>query len=134
MKFTTKRRVNFYDCDPAGIMFFGNAFFFIHSAYEEMISSWGLKNYWTSSEFFVPITKAESDFFSPVKPGSFIIIEVYVKQLKKRSFELQYVGFDEEGKKLFASRTVHVFIDRNFNKIPVPENIKIKLREYSESV
>ena len=32
--FTIKRKINFFDCDPAGIIFYSRIFEFCHSAYE----------------------------------------------------------------------------------------------------
>lgn len=134
MKFRTKRRVNFFDCDPAGIMFFGNAFRLIHSAYEEMISSFGIDDYWLSDNFLVPITRTSLEFQNPVKAGEIVIIEIEVKQLREHSFELEYLCGDEKGNKFFTSDTVHVFTDHNFGKIRIPGNIFDKLKEYSEYV
>jgi acyl-CoA thioester hydrolase/1,4-dihydroxy-2-naphthoyl-CoA hydrolase len=56
--FTIKRRINFYNCDPAGIMFYGNILFFCHSAYENLISSLKLPfDYWINDDFAVPIVQ-----------------------------------------------------------------------------
>lgn len=131
MKFRTKKRVNFFDCDPAGIMFFGNAFKLIHSAYEEMISAFEFNDYWTSEDFFVPIIKTSFEFLKPVRAGENVIIEVSLVQLREHSFELGYSGSDEKGNQFFTSKTVHVFTDHDFNKIGIPKNILNKFKEFS---
>ena len=56
--FTVKRKINFYDCDPAGILFYARLFEINHSVYEEMINSFKLKeSYWFNDKFVVPIIK-----------------------------------------------------------------------------
>jgi len=127
MSYKTKRRINFFDCDPAGIMFFGKAFELIHSAYEEMIASLGIKDYWTSRDYFVPITKAETDYTGVIKAGEEVEIEVKVSQLRKHSFELSYTCRGEKNEVLFTSKTVHVFTNREFNKIVIPPEVKNNL-------
>lgn len=133
MKFRTKKRINFFDCDPAGIMFFGKAFSLMHSAYEEMITSLGIKDYWNSDDFFVPITEASTKYNTPVKAGQDIIIDVWISQLRERSFELQYICRSENKVEFFSSRTVHIFTNRNFEKISIPNEIETKLKKYSET-
>ena len=110
---TIKRRINFHDCDPAGILFYGNIFFICHSAYEEMISSFDLNlNYWQNEEFVVPITSSKANFFTPLKTGDDLTIDVNVSELRKSSFELSYNCWNQSGELCIEVKTVHVFIDK----------------------
>jgi acyl-CoA thioesterase FadM len=130
MSYVTKRRINFFDCDPAGIMFYGNAFFLAHSAYEEMIESFGVPDYWNSEDYVVPITRAETNYLSPLSEGDEVEIEVTVNELKERSFQLRYTCRTKEGRNAFITTTVHVFTSREFEKIKIPEEIMVKLSEH----
>ena len=59
--FSIKKRINFYDCDPAGIFFFARVYELCHSAYEEMIQSFNLKeDYWTNDRLYCPDFKKRS--------------------------------------------------------------------------
>ena len=75
--FTIKRKINFFDCDPAGIIFYSRIFEFSHSAYEQLISSFNLKeNYWMNEDYVVPIIHSESEYVKPIKYGDEISINI----------------------------------------------------------
>ncbi|GMR24952.1 MAG: hypothetical protein BMS9Abin39_0224 [Ignavibacteria bacterium] len=130
--FTVKKRINFFDCDPAGILFYGNIFFLCHSAYEEMISSFDLKlNYWQNEEFVVPITRSNANYLNPLKTGDELTIDVNVSELRKSSFELSYTCRNQSGDLCIEVKTVHVFIDKNsWQKKESPPEIKEKLKTH----
>jgi len=123
--FTVKRRINFYDCDPAGIIFFSRVFDFAHSAYEQIIQSIEKEeDYWNNNKYVVPIIKSESTYIKPMKYGDEITINVKVSELRTSSFELSYniVNIDEE--LLCSVKTVHVFVDKkSWEKMEMPKNI-----------
>lgn len=127
--FTVNRRINFFDCDPAGIIFFSRVFEFCHSAYEKLIESFELdEDYWDNAIYVVPIIHTECDYYKPLKYGDEISIEVIVSQLKTSSFELTYkLKVNDE---VCASvKTVHVFVSReDWNKMEIPTNIMIGLQ------
>ncbi len=124
-----KRKVSFYDCDPAGIIFYSKIFDYCHSAYEELISSFKLnENYWNNEEYVVPIIKSEASYSKPIKYGDLINIELKVSQLKSSSFELEYICKNENGEVTNTVKTVHIFVDKkNWEKINIPEVINKKL-------
>ncbi|MEJ2194683.1 MAG: thioesterase family protein [Ignavibacteriaceae bacterium] len=111
--FTIKRKVNFFNCDPAGIMFYGNIFYFCHSAYENLISSFDLDfDYWNNDDFFVPIVHSSADYLKPLKYEDDVVIEINVTQLKESSFELSYNCKNQLGELCANVKTVHVFINK----------------------
>ncbi len=72
-----KEELNFYHCDPAGILFYARLFEICHSVYEEMISGFNLEdNYWQNDDYVVPIVKCDAGFYKPVKPGEEVTIEL----------------------------------------------------------
>ncbi|NCS89739.1 MAG: hypothetical protein AUK34_12060 [Ignavibacteria bacterium CG2_30_36_16] len=112
--FTYKKTINFYDCDPAGILFFAKIFELCHSAYESLIRSFNLKeDYWNSDEFVVPIIKSEASFHYPIKNGDEITVELFVKQLKDSSFELNYICKNTRGDLCNEVKTIHVFVRKS---------------------
>jgi len=134
--FTVKKRINFYDCDPAGILFYAKLFEINHSVYEEMINSFNLKtNYWTNDDFAVPIIKTDGEYLKPVRAGETISINLTVTLKKENSFELTYVWFDKEGDVAAKARTVHVFVDKNkWTKIPMSDEIVKGLEPHQRDV
>jgi 1,4-dihydroxy-2-naphthoyl-CoA hydrolase len=127
-----KTTINFFDCDPAGILFYGRFFEICHVAYESMISSFALKeDYWNNSEYVVPITHSEAKYIKPVKYGESISIELTVNQIKNSSFELGYLVKNEKGDVCAEVKTVHVFVDkRTWKKKEMTTNIKAGLNKH----
>jgi 1,4-dihydroxy-2-naphthoyl-CoA hydrolase len=111
--FTVKRKINFYDCDAAGVLFFARIYELCHSAYEELIAGFNLEeDYWDNDDYIVPIIKSEASYHKPIKYGETITIEIKVVQLKSSSFELNYECINEKGEITDKVRTVHVCVDK----------------------
>ena len=130
--FTIKKRINFYDCDPAGILFYARLFEISHSIYEEMINSFNLKeNYWFNEKFVVPIIKTDGAYFKPLKGGVTVTVNLSVTLLKENSFELTCEWIDEKGELAAKARTVHVFVDKkSWKKIPIFDELKKSLESH----
>jgi len=134
--FTAKKRINFYDCDPAGILFYAKLFEISHSVYEEMINSFKLKkNYWTNDEFVAPIIKTDGAYFKPLRAGETVTINLTVTNRKENSFELTYEWIDKSGELVAKARTVHVFVDKKkWVKIPLQDAIVKGLESHQRDV
>ena len=113
-------------------MFYGNIFFFCHSAYENLISSFNLSvDYWKNHEFFVPITHSSADYLKPLKNGDDVDIEIIVTQLKQSSFELSYSCKNQNGDMCAEVKTVHVFINKQtWKKKKMDVEIEEGLRQH----
>jgi YbgC/YbaW family acyl-CoA thioester hydrolase len=127
--FVDKKNINFFDCDPAGIIFFSRVFEFCHSAYEKLIQSFNLdENYWDNPSYLVPIIHTECDYFNPLKYGDELSIELQVSKLKSSSFEITYKLFSK-GILCATVKTVHIFVSReNWVKMEIPTEIMIGLQ------
>jgi YbgC/YbaW family acyl-CoA thioester hydrolase len=111
--FTYKKKINFYDCDAAGVLFFARIYELCHSAYEAMIESFNLvEDYWNNEEYIVPIIKSEASYHKPIKYGETITVDIKVAQLKSSSFELNYECKNEKGEVTNKVRTVHVCVGK----------------------
>jgi 1,4-dihydroxy-2-naphthoyl-CoA hydrolase len=111
--FIHKIKINFFDCDPAGILFYARVFQICHSVYEAMIQSFLLKeDYWNNSDYVVPISSGEAKYHKPIKYGETITIELTVEQIKTSSFELGYICKNESGEVCVKVKTIHVFVDK----------------------
>lgn len=123
--FKREIKINFYDCDPAGILFYANLFKFAHKTYEALIESFKLvAGYFNNENFVVPIIHTEGNYFIPMKPGDKFEVSVHASQIRTSSFELTY-NFTDKKSKVFAQvKTVHVFVDKKtFEKINIPTEI-----------
>lgn len=126
MAFEVKRKINFYDCDIAGVLFFARIYELCHSAYEELISSFELgEDYWNNDEYIVPIIKSEASYHKPLRYGEFVTVEIKVAQLKSTSFELNYICRNDKGQITDKVRTIHVCVDKKtWEKKEMGEKVK----------
>ena len=131
--FTYKRKINFYDCDAAGILFFARIYELCHSAYEEMIASFNIgEDFWNNDSYIVPIIKSEASYHKPLRYGETAIVEIKVEQLRPSSFELNYLCKNEQGEITDKVRTVHVFVDqKTWKKKEIPTKIFEGLKTHS---
>jgi len=129
--FVNKSRIYFNQVDPGGILFYGEVFNIVHSAYEEMLNSFDLDtNYFEHSEFAIPIIHSEADYLKPVKFGDEIITKIVVSELKTSSFSLEFEIQDIIGNILVKVKTVHVFVKKKgFAKTELPTGLRNKLNE-----
>ncbi len=119
-------RVNFYNCDPAGIMFFAEAFKFAHSAYEVFLTKLSSnRDYFNDDKIALPIIKTNAEYFKPLKSGDEIKITVSVTQLKEKSFELTYNIYNNQNDLCIIVETVHLCVDKStFNKIELDSELR----------
>ena len=130
--FSIKKRINFYDCDPAGIFFYARIYELCHSVYEEMIESFNLKeDYWTNENFIVPILKSEASYHKPIKYGETVSVEISVNNLRTSSFELNYEVKNDKNELCAKIKTVHIFIDKKtWMKKEIAEGVKSGLQKH----
>jgi len=130
--FTNLVRVNFFDTDAAGVLFFGNLFRLAHSAYEEFISNGKFeRDYFLDNEFAIPIVHTEANYLKPINPSTQLKVELTVDILKDTSFALEYFFIDENHNILAKAKTVHVFVTKKeWKKTPIPADVKSYLMKH----
>ncbi|MBA4250991.1 MAG: hypothetical protein C0425_05480 [Chlorobiaceae bacterium] len=130
-KFSYERTIHFFDCDPAGIIFYSRIFDFSHEAYESFFKNlFPEKNYFDDDLLVFPIVHAESNYLNALKHNDKILIELNVENISASSFTLIYKIFKAEIECANA-KTVHVCVDKTvWKKKSLPQNIKELLKEY----
>jgi len=109
--FTYKKKISFHDCDAAGVLFFARIYELCHSAYEEMIYTFGIEeDYWSNEDYIVPIIKSEASYHKPLKYGETVTVGIKVAQLKSSSFELNYECRNEKSEVTNKVKTIHVCV------------------------
>ena len=128
--FKSEIKISFYDCDPAGILFYANLFKFAHKNYEALIENFKLSsNYFNDDNFVVPIIHTEGNYFIHMKPGDKIEVLTNVTEIRDSSFELTYKFLNKDCKLCADVKTVHVFVDKkSFEKINIPAEILKNLK------
>ena len=130
--FKTKQRINFYHCDPAGILFYARLFEICHSVYEEMITGFNLEeNYWQNDDYVVPIVKCDAGFYKPVTPGENVTVELVVTELRETTFVLSYSIKNKSDVEVASANTVHVFVDKKkWKGKEIKDSLRIGLSNY----
>lgn len=130
--FNRKRKVNFYDCDPAGILFYAKIYELCHSVYEEMIQSFNLKeDYWTNEDYVVPIIHSEANYKKPLVYNSFVEIELSVRSLSASAFKLFYNCKNEADELCVEVETTHVFVDKKtWKKKTIKDDVRAGLEKH----
>ena len=131
--FTYKRKINFHDCDVAGVLFFARIYELCHSAYEEMITSFNIgEDYWNNDNYIVPIIKSEASYHKPLRYGEKVTVDIKVEQLRSFSFELNYECKNEKGEITDKVKTVHVCVDKKtWKKRELPPKVSDGLKGHS---
>jgi len=132
-KFQT--RINFFDADPAGILFYGKIFELCHAAYESFVDSFNLQeNFFAHSSLAIPIIHSEADYSKPLHFGQTITVNIYVDKKGESSFSLRYIILNNKGEQSAVVKTTHVFINKaSFSKTNIPEEFADKLKIHKTS-
>ncbi len=133
--FQTTKTITFRDCDPAGIMFFGNIFAFAHDAFEEFIQTTGYSysEWFATTEYMIPIRHTEADFRAPFLAGHTYDISVTVASFGETSFKMKYV-FSNKGHLHATVQMVHAVLDQKTKqKLTLPAILQARLRLYLET-
>lgn len=123
--FQTKERLSFYDCDPAGIIFYASLLKIAHTAYEKFLTEISpSRDFFFDEELVLPIVHCEADYYKPLKAFDEIDINISVNKLKENSFELHY-KFTINDEFYAEAKTVHVCVDKKtFSKTVLPDEIR----------
>ena len=87
-------RVFWSDCDPAGIVFYGNYYRWMDGATHDLFAAVGMTWRDMSTEFEVfgvPIISAHGEFRMPVRYGDVLNIESHVSKCGNSSFTVSHV-------------------------------------------
>ncbi len=129
--FETIRRIDFYEADAAGILFFANVYKIAHSAYEEFLEHiLPEKNFFNDEKIILPIIHSEADYHKIILPGEKIKVCLTVKQIRESAFSLEYEIKSEGDELKVKVTTVHVAVQKtDFKKTslpPVLRNVLLK--------
>jgi len=125
-----KSRIDFFDADAAGVMFYGKVFELCHSAFESFVASQKkYKEYFASTEFAFPIIHTEAAYTLPLIPGEEVEVEIFLGETKNSSFSLHYRIKKASGEIAVEVKTVVVAVEKmKWQKIALPPYINELLR------
>jgi len=104
--------------DGAGIVYFARFYELAHAAYEEFLDALGhsLPADLARADVILPIVHSSSDYRALLRMGDRVRIEVWVREVKSRTFTLGYRFVRADGAEAAVLTTVHVAVDPRTGK------------------
>ena len=133
-KFSTKVRIYWSDCDPAGIVYYGNFFRFFEVAEEELFLSLGGAriDLYRRLQIGFPRVEVWCRFRKPVPEGELVEITTWVNKRTQTgmvfNLELRRHGDDEVAAE--AHYRVVCVKRPEFKPVPIPDEMLHLLRDY----
>ena len=128
---SVKKKIYFHQCDPAGILFFGEIFSIAHSAFEDFLSDIGI-----AGEYFAlkinafPIISASAQYLKPLKHNDEITVDISLKEIGTTSFQLLFQVYNTSYEISAEVNIAHVCVNaKTFRKSPLTKRIKTVLEE-----
>jgi YbgC/YbaW family acyl-CoA thioester hydrolase len=128
--FIHRVRPQFYQADPAGVLFYGRVFELFHQGYAALIEAAGVpyETHFGIRGYATPIVHAEADYKRPIRPGTDIDVAVSVERLGESSLTFAFRITDATGTVLATGREVHVTVDpASFTTRPLPDELRAAL-------
>ena len=133
MKFTTRKMVQFSNCDPFGIVFYPQYFYILSEAKEDFLTHIGHPHHYYINDLHLgwPMVRLETDFKQPSRYGDQIDVEIGVFKLGGSSLGLEYVIRGDGGQERLVTRTVIVLTDMKSGRpAPMGEELRNALARY----
>lgn len=135
MIFTTKRFIHFNQCDPAGVLFYGESFDIAHQVIEEFLEKVGIgwSSWFENDECIFPIRHADCDYLRPIKKGEQFEFQLHIATLSPSTVCFSVAAKSSSGIH-FQVKTVHTTIGKNFSgKAEFPLHIQEKLAYFKDN-
>ncbi|MBA2781257.1 acyl-CoA thioesterase [Billgrantia kenyensis] len=124
--FTTRRKVRFEHCDPAGIVFYPRYFEMINAVVEDWFSE-ALESSFAeliSSGRGVPTVSLQTQFHAPSRLGEILTFGLVPQALGRTSLTLEIIATHQDQRRLTAQVTL-VLIDLSTGRpLPWPDPVR----------
>jgi len=127
--------IRIHDADAAGVLFFGRYFTLAHDAYEAFLEAkgFGAARIFRQERFLIPVVHAEADYKTPLWVGDRATVHLWVKEVRSRSFTLEYEILNPENRLACRVVTVHAVVDTTTKRATtIPAELKSQLSEELE--
>jgi acyl-CoA thioester hydrolase len=126
MTSTTTLRVRYAETDQMGVAYYANYFIWAEIGRVELLRQLGFeyKQMELEHNCHLPVVEATCRYKSPARYDDLITIETRVSGLRTSVIKFSYRLFaSREGERILLAdaETVHVSVDRNMQKCPLPE-------------
>ena len=122
-------RIHFDECDPAGIVFFGNYFKFAEHAFEKLLHKMGLswKSMFNDPNYIFPVRMTSAEYFHPMYSGDEYQVNATIEKVGESSFTVNY-SFKKDQLECCKLIIVNVCVEKSGQKkAPLPPLLKKSL-------
>ena len=130
--FTTTRKVEWGDCDPAGIIYYPRYYHFMDGAFQDFAASRGFSQRSLREDHGLigtPLVDTGCRFLSPLTYGDVATVEVAVDHIGASSLRLSYV-FSVAGRRTAEGFEARVFAREapgGIEKAEIPAEVRVAL-------
>jgi len=132
----TNIRVRYAETDQMGVVYYANYFIWFEIGRVEFLRQLGFEYAALEREedCLLPVVEATCRYRAPARYDEELVLETRLLNLRtsviKFGYRLLRKGTDEESSKVLAEgETVHVFVNREMQKIPLPEKYATALKD-----
>ena len=117
-------RIRLHDTDAAGVMFYGHLFRHAHDAYESFMEQLGFPLHDligtadAGHKVRLPIARAQARYERPLRLGDRVRVDLWVTEIRRRSFALHYRFLDEQGRTCATAQTLHCLVGEDDAGLP----------------
>lgn len=136
MAFEKQLFVHFDQCDPAGIVFYGNYAALGHRVLEEFIVSMGIpwEEWFACDRWGVPIRHLEIEYLKPLYAGQKYLAHASISKLGETSVSFEVKFKEVAGDVCSRISSTHVFINvTQMKPLSIPDAIREKLKVASKT-
>ena len=129
MPFSTRIKVRFGDCDPAGLVYYPVIFHYCHVAMEEFFAErCGVPYHQLMMDERIgfPTVNAQAEFFVPLVYGDEAEIELLVTRVGQTSVTFEY-SIKRASDAVLCARSTNVHVSMNLDArraVPIPERYR----------
>lgn len=109
--FETSVKIDFFECDPAGVLFFGNIFRLAHKVYEEFFQDGNYERIFRNPHYAFPIVHTEADFYAPMKFGESYTAGLDFEPAGEKRYRVNISFYNKAGAEAARVSMVNAVID-----------------------
>lgn len=128
--FEYKLSVRYAETDQMGVVYYANFFTYFEAARSSFMREKGYPySELEKKGLFLPVIEAYCNYKSPAHYDEELVIKLGIMEMKNSSFKIHYDVL-RGGTLLATGYTRHVFTDRNFKPVRIPDEIKKIFEKY----
>jgi len=118
-------RIRYAETDRMGVSYYANHLIWFEASRTEYFRALGILYTDLEAEgYILPVLEAHCRYHAPTSYDDLIIVRTWVSGLKKTSMRFSYeIRKKEGGERVADGYTVHVFANRSFKPVRIPELI-----------